>query len=147
MKRLYAAIVVAVGSVGMIGCGNGSPGGPGASVRDDKFHMSTPEDSFTLSTPGPLATNIKQGEAKVITIGIKRGKNFGQDVAIKLDGLPQGVTADPSSADMKAGQDEVKVTLKAADDAALGDFTIKVAGHPAKGGDATNEFKLTVSKK
>jgi len=29
----------------------------------------------------------------------------------------------------------------------LGTFTIKVTGHPAKGVDASNEFKLTVAQK
>jgi hypothetical protein len=33
------------------------------------------------------------------------------------------------------------------DDASLGDFTIKVTGHPTKGADATNEFKITVAEK
>jgi hypothetical protein len=36
--------------------------------------------------------------------------------------------------------------FKVADNAAVGDFTIKVKGHPSKGSDATNEFKITVSK-
>jgi hypothetical protein len=35
----------------------------------------------------------------------------------------------------------------AKDDASLGDFTIKVTGHPTKGADATNEFKITVAEK
>jgi hypothetical protein len=29
----------------------------------------------------------------------------------------------------------------------LGDFTVKVTGHPTKGPDATNELKITVAKK
>ena len=37
---------------------------------------------------------------------------------------------------------------KAADDAALGDFTVKLTGHTATSGtDATNELKLTVAQK
>ena len=104
------------------------------------------DDAFTLSVPA-MATRIKQSESRVVELGIKRGKNFGQDVAVKLDGLPKGVTADPSSPDIKAGQEEAKVTLRAADDAALGDFTVRVTGHPRTGADATNEFKLTIEKK
>jgi hypothetical protein len=37
--------------------------------------------------------------------------------------------------------------LKAAEDAALGTFTVKVTGHPKTGADATREFKFTVAKK
>ncbi len=34
-----------------------------------------------------------------------------------------------------------------ANDAALGNFAIKVTGHPAKGADASNELNLTIAKK
>lgn len=146
MKRtLVAALVAAFGSFALVGCSGGSQGGPGASGKGGPLGGPA-DDAFTLSVP-TLATHIKQGEAKVVEIGIKRGKNFGQDVALKLDGLPKGVTADPASPDIKAGEEEAKVTLKAADDAALGDFTVKVTGHPKTGADASNEFKLTIDKK
>jgi len=143
-RILVAALVAAVGSSVLVGCGSGSQGGPGA---DKKGGVVNPaDDAFTLSPPNST-THIKQGESKVVEIGIKRGKNFGQDVSLKLDGLPKGVTADPAGPDIKAGQEDAKVTLKAADDAALGEFTVKVTGHPKTGADATNEFKLTVDKK
>ena len=45
------------------------------------------------------------------------------------------------------GDKETKVAVKVPADAALGDFTIKVTGHPASGADAMNEFKMTVAKK
>jgi hypothetical protein len=48
---------------------------------------------------------------------------------------------------MKHGDAEAQVTLTAASDAALGNFAIKVIGHPAKGADSSNELKLTVAKK
>jgi hypothetical protein len=37
--------------------------------------------------------------------------------------------------------------LTAADHASLGDFTIKVIGHPTKGGDATTDLEVAVVKK
>jgi uncharacterized membrane protein len=93
------------------------------------------------------STTIKQGETKEIEIGIKRGKNFGEDVSIKFEGLLKGVTIDPAAPTIKSGDKEVKLSLKASTEAALGDFTIKVFGHPEKGADATNEMKVTVEKK
>jgi uncharacterized membrane protein len=149
MKRLLMAVLLAaVAPLGLIGCNSGSPGGPGASNRDNnKPHITTQENTFSLSVPGPTATHIKQGEQKVVDIGIDRGKNFSQDVGLKIEGLPDGVTAEPAHPDLKAGQEKVRVTLKASDKAALGDFTVKVVGHPASGPDATNDFKLTVEKK
>ncbi|HYV34951.1 MAG TPA: hypothetical protein VE988_04550, partial [Gemmataceae bacterium] len=104
------------------------------------------DDTFTLSVP-TLATTLKQGETKTASIGIKRGKNFDGDVTIKFAETPKGLAIDPTSPVIKHGDTEAKITLKAAEDAALGDFTIKLTGHPTKGADAANEFKVTVQKK
>lgn len=102
-----------------------------------------PEDTFRLDAPN-LAVSIKQGETKVVTIGISRSKNFDQDVALKFQDLPKGITIDPAEPMIMHGDKEVKLNVTAAADAALNDFTIKMVGHPASGKDATNEFKLTV---
>jgi hypothetical protein len=104
-----------------------------------------PENSFRLDAPN-LATTIKQGETKVVTIGISRAKNFDQDVALKLEGVPKGVTIDPAEPMIKHGEKEVKLNVTAAEDAALNDFTVKVVGHPDTGADATNEFKISITK-
>ena len=149
MTRILTAAVAAAAGFGLVGCDKGTPGGPGATGTGNRSvttAVSTADDTFTLSVP-TLSTSIKQTESKVVSIGIKRGKNFGQDVSLKLEGLPDGVTADPSAPTIKAGEEEAKVTIKASEKAALGDFTVKVVGHPGKGSDASNEFKLTVEKK
>jgi uncharacterized membrane protein len=140
--------------VAFAGCNKGTTGGPGADKEKDKKSkleqaedkVRQPEDTFTLSVP-ILSTKIKQGGSKAVTVGIKRGKNFGQDVTLKLSGLPDGVSVEPSEPAIKKGDKDVKLTFTASDDAALGDFTVKVTGHPEEGGDATNEVKLTVQKK
>ena len=87
------------------------------------------------------------GEILVSGIGIDRGKNFEGDVTLKFAGGPEGVTIESASPTIKHGDTEAKATLKATADASLGDFTVKVTGHPTKGADATNEFKITVTKK
>jgi len=104
-----------------------------------------PENSFRLDAPN-LATTIKQGETKVVTIGIARSKNFDQDVTLMFEEVPTGVTIDPAEPMIKHGEKEVKLNISAAADAAVNDFTIKIIGHPATGPDATNKFNLTVSK-
>ncbi len=151
---ILASAVLAL--FGLVGCNSGTPGGPGvdkaktqennSKVSKAEHSMRQPDDTFTLTVP-TLSTKIKQGEAKEVTIGIKRGKNLDQDVALKLDGLPSGVTADPAAPTIQKSEKEAKITVKAANDAAVGDFTVKVIGHPSQGEDASNTFKLTIAKK
>jgi uncharacterized membrane protein len=146
MKTQIVALLVAA-LVVCTGCNKGTPGGPGATNPNAKKPVvGQSDDTFTLSVP-TLSTTLKQGETKTIAIGIKRGKNLDDDVTLKFADVPTGLTIEPASPAIKHGDTEAKLTLKAADNAALGDFTIKVTGHPTKGADASNEFKLTVAKK
>jgi len=94
-----------------------------------------------------MSTTLHQGETKDVAIGIERGKNFDGDVTLEFADGPQGVTLDSANPLIKHGDTEAKVTLKAQGDASLGDFTIKVTGHPTKGADATNQLGITVVKK
>jgi len=146
MKRACALVLIA-GLVGFTGCNNkGTQGGPGASHTGDKTRLGQAEETFSLSMP-TFSTKLKQSESKVVDIGIKRGKNFNEDVTLKFSDMPKGVTIEPASSVLKHDDNDVKVTVKAADDAAVGDFTVKVTGHPTKGSDAVNDLKLTVQKK
>jgi hypothetical protein len=104
------------------------------------------KDSFTLSVPF-WTTSLKQGETRAVSITIAREKKFDQDVTLKFDGLPKGITVEPASAVIKNGETEAKFVLKAVDEAALGDFRAMVTGHPVKGADASHEFKFAVAKK
>lgn len=104
-----------------------------------------PDNTFRLDLPN-LATSIKQGETQVVTIGISRENNFDQDVNLEFVDLPAGVTIDPESPVLKKGDEDAKINVTAAADAALGDHTVKVMGKPASGATATNELKLTIEK-
>ncbi len=155
MKKLYFSLT-ALALATLLGCGGPSgtgstakhAGGPGVSNASEKGSamIGAAADKFELDPPN-LSTHIKQGETKAVTIGIKRGKNFDEDVTLKLADLPKGVTVDPASPAIKHGDKEAKFTLKAADDASLGDHTINLTGHPSKGEDAANTFKITIEKK
>ncbi|HEX4609202.1 MAG TPA: hypothetical protein VH092_13450 [Urbifossiella sp.] len=123
----------------------GHPGTGGDATNQFKLTVAK-KDSFTLSVPF-RTTGLKQGEAKAFAVGITRDKRFDQDVTLKFDGLPTGVTVEPATAVIKNGDPDAKLVLKAAGDAALGDFAVRATGHPAKGADATHEFKFTVAKK
>ena len=86
-------------------------------------------------------------QPRKVAVGIKRGKNFDEDVTLEFAEGPKGVTIDSANPVIKHGDTEAKLTFKATDDASLGDFTVKVTGHPTKGSDASNDFKITVAKK
>ena len=146
MKGSSAGLLVVV-FVASIGCNLGTRGGPGATNPNaSKPLYGQDNDTFNLSVPG-LSTAIKQGEAKVVSIGIKRGINFDEEVTLLFASMPRGVTLDPRSPVIKRGDTEAKVTVTATDEASLGDFTVNVTGHPTKGADASNELKINVAKR
>jgi len=146
MKSLFAGLAVTA-VVLVTGCAEGTPGGPGAKeVTAYKPIVGQADNTFSLDVP-KMSTTLKQGETKDLAIDVARGKNFSEDVELKFSGVPKGVTVDPASPVIMHSDKEAKITVKVADDAALGDFTVKVTGHPTTGADAMNEFKITVAKK
>jgi hypothetical protein len=146
MRQLAVCGVLSL-CVALAGCGQqGTSGGPGATDSTARQNpLVQAENTFSLSPP-MLATRIKQGQSDKVTIGIKRGKNFGEDVAIKFDTatVPAGVTIEPATPTVKASESEVALTVTAAANAALGSHTVKVTGQPGKGEVATNELKLSI---
>jgi len=108
--------------------------------------VSRTEDTFSLDVPN-LSTSLKQGEAKQVAIALTRGKNFNQEVVLRFQDLPKGVTIDPAQVTVKPGDKEAKLTVKAAADAPIGTFNIKVAGEPKTGATASNEFKIAIAAK
>lgn len=79
-------------------------------------------------------------------IELSRGKNFDEDVMLSFSGMPAGVTSAPEAM-IKHGDTKLQVNLHAAEDAAIGKFTINVTGHPSTGADAKASFNLTVEAK
>lgn len=166
MKTSSLAGLLALGLLAAGGCNRGTPGGPGVTAPTTtaeaqataESQMPTPtvtnkpivgeaDNTFSLSVPLASMT-LKQGEEQSVTIGISRGRNFGEEVAIALVGLPAGVTLVTANPQIKHGDMNTELVLRAADDAALGEFTIKLTGHTATSGtDATSELKLTVAQK
>jgi len=128
------------------GCGNqGTPGGPGATDPKAKKPLyGQADDTFNLNVP--KSSSLKQGDTQTVVIGINRGTNFDEDVAVKFGELPKGVTLEPTNGVIKHGDTDLKIAFHAEAEAPLGDFKIMVTGHPTKGADATNELSITVAK-
>lgn len=146
--RIFSSLLLLGFVVSCLGCGDsGTPGGPGTKTngKTNGKRLGTAEETFTIDVPN-LSTKLKQGESKSITLSLNRGKNFDEDVTLKFSDLPKGITIEPSTAKIAKSDKDESITIKAADDAALGDFTIKVTGEPTRGSAATNTIKLTVEK-
>lgn len=142
MKCVWVASLVAAITV-FGGCNQGTSGGPGAADPPVTERMGQTDDTFSLTLPS-LALN--QGETKTISVAIKRGDNFSEDVSLKLSGLPTGVTFTPANPKISRDITDIELVFNATNDAALGDFTVEVTGHPTKGADAITEMEISVEK-
>jgi len=118
------------------------PGGPGAPAQQTVYGPA--DNSFNLSLE---SNSLRQGDRKSVTVAIYRNVNFKGDVTLGFGDLPKGLSIDPGSPVIKRDDTEAHFTLTAADDASIGDFSIRVTGHPSKGPDASNDFNVTVDKK
>jgi hypothetical protein len=148
MKKLTPVLFVGL-CAWSIGCDRGTIGGPKAPPAPDNKApavTSPKEGTFSLGVPN-LSTKITQGESKNIKISLHRGKNFDQDVKLSFTNVPKGVTIEPADPAIKTSDTETTITVKAADDAAVGDHTISVSGQPATGAAATSEFTISIRKK
>jgi Skp family chaperone for outer membrane proteins len=143
MRLILTAIAIGVIAL-PLGCGRGTSGGPGATDPPTTPSVTgQAEDTFSLSVSN---TKINQGDTKNVTININRGRNFGQDVAVKVGNLPSGITLVPASPKIAHGDADTEFALTASRDAALGVFTISVTGQPTTGAAAVAEMKVTVAE-
>jgi hypothetical protein len=143
MNKLSTALGLSV-LLALSGCGQGTSGGPGAAKPPEKANtIVQPGDTFSLSLTW---TKLSQGETKEVEVDIKRGTNFSEDVFLRFTGLPKGVSLNPDSPLIKHGEQVAKFTITAAPDAALGDFTSMLIGHPTKGADSSLEVNITVTE-
>lgn len=143
MKSSFAGLAVMT-LAALTGCTQGTPGGSGATDKSPAYGQT--DDTFNLSVP-VMSSHLQQGKEKEATVGIKRAENFEEDVALTFSDVPEGVSVEPASPVIKHGDTNAKITFKAENEAALGNFKVKVTGHPTKGRDAQVEFKLTVAAK
>jgi hypothetical protein len=143
MKTSWRALLV-IASLAFTGCNLGTAGGPGVDDPQKTHFYGATDETFNLTV---APANVRQGEVKVFYIGIKRALNFDEDVTLELADLPTGLSVDNTSPTIKHGESQARFLLTAANDASLGEFSLKVTGHPTKGNDATNDLKITVDRK
>lgn len=152
--KIFSTSLMAVALASVSGCSEGTPGGPGATVQTEsgtKVTTNKPmfgqtENTFNLDVP-TMSSALQQGHEAEATIGIKRALNFDEDVTLKFTDVPKGVTIEPASPVIKHGDKDATIHFKATDESPIGDYKIKVTGHPEMGADAAIEFKLSVTAK
>ena len=131
----------------LAGCNQGTPGGPGTTDANvEQATIGQTDNTFNLSVP-MMSSTLQQGGELPVTLGIKRAKNFDQDVTLKFADLPTGISLEPAAPVIKHGDADAKFTMKATDLTKVGEYKVKVTGHPSQGGDAAVEFKLSVAAK
>ncbi len=91
-------------------------------------------------------TKIKQGEVQSVTISLKRGDAFKQDVTLEIKlSKGEGITFDPAKVIVKAGDKaDVQLTITVPKDAALGEYKVSVKGTPTTGESTSVEFNVKV---
>jgi uncharacterized membrane protein len=154
MKRLIASLCVA-GLVACTGCNSSSTGGrssnPTNPGKPGDATASGKDESFKLT--GPESFTIKQGEMKAFDVGISR-TNFKDDVTVsaQVENADAKVKAEAKDKMFKGADPKdkkISITVNAADDAKLGDYTIDVNGKPEAGAAPAKplQVKLKVEKK
>src|SRR5438132_4593381 len=112
MKKVLATFLCTALAVSF-GCTEhkSTPGGPGATgtqgkstkdtTRDTTRDTSAKDNTFTITAPSGT-TDIKQGQAKEISVSVNRGKEFKQNIKLSLTSEEKGVTVKPEVAELKA---------------------------------------------
>jgi len=129
MKSFWTGVVI-TGLLALTGCGASSTTGGGG----------TAGGTFKFTDIPRTNTTVKHGGSETVTLKIDKDSAFKEDVKLsttvtgKNNTEAKGVTAEVDPSMWKAsGPAEVKVTIKASDEAAAGEYDVKVTGTPTKG--------------
>ena len=126
-------IVMTLVLAAVSGCESSSTRG-GSAFNDEGFKIAVP--TFT--------TEIKQGETLNVTISLERGKYFKQDVKLQIEAT-KGIGIDPTSFIIKASdKPDVQLRIAAAQNAAIGEYSVSVRGIPKTGGSTSTSFTVKV---
>jgi hypothetical protein len=129
--KIALVVMVALTLATVFGCA--SP--KGGSVSSD--------EGFKIMGP-TFATDVKQGDTQTVTVSLKRDKFFKQDVTLRAT-VTEGISVKPSKLIVKASDaPEAQFQIKAAKDAALGEYMVHVVATPATGNPTSQDFTVMV---
>src|SRR5690348_7381007 len=98
--RIIMTGFAVLGLAALVGCNASPPGGSSGSRAASHGRSGT----FSIKAP-TLATTIKQGDTQTVKLTVDRGKDFHDDVTLKID-APKGLKVDPAEHTVKAGDKE-----------------------------------------
>ena len=131
--KTFVSIIASLSIAALVGCQSGGSQGGGASKGE----------GFSIAVPS-MGSDIKQGDTQSITVSIRRGDYFKQDVKLEIKTTP-GITVDPTSVMVKASEKpDVEFHVSAAKDAPLVDCHIYVTATPTTGEPSTADFDMKV---
>lgn len=138
MRRI-TVVGAALALTVLVGCNTSERGG--------KTSEQTPgKETFTVKAPA-MSTTIKQGDQRTVDLTLHRGRDFHQDVTLKAD-ADKGISVDLNPKTVKASDKEtVTATVKAANDAPVGEHKVHVTATPEKGNETGVTFTVKVDKK
>jgi len=113
-----------------IGCGDDDGSGPEGSIA---------------VTASPTALTVPQGGSGTVTVTLTRGGGFAEAVNVTVEGLPAGVTASVSPAQLTGTTTSATITVNVANTVAAGTYTATVRASATGVGAATATYTLTVT--
>ena len=131
MKKFLGGMI-ALALVVAIGCETKSPNG-------------IEKKGEPLTVKAPAATDLKAGDKQDVKVALERGKDFKEEVTVKIE-APKGITVEPESKVLAAGDKELSVKVAAAADMAEGKQTLTITATPKTGKAVTSKFDVNVKK-
>lgn len=129
MKSLTTMLALGLTSFFSVGCQETTTTGPSTTAPVKVTRPGEPNRAVDatkkLSMMAAESQSIKRGDTDEVRVMINRD-NFNDPVTIRVTDLPQGVEAVEPSIVISANESSAKLTLKANDDAAVGEHQVKL---------------------
>ena len=132
--KTVISIMLMVALTALYGCQTSDSPQGGSVVKDEGFKISVPY----------ATTTMKQGDVQTVIVTLQRDNYFKQNVQLLID-TTKGISLDPTSVLIKSSdRPDVLIRITVAQDAALGEYGIRVMGTPETGEPASTVFTIKV---
>jgi uncharacterized membrane protein len=131
--KTVISVVTALALTVLVGCE--SSGNRGGGVSED--------EGFKIAVPS-VGTDVKQGELETVSVSLRRGDFFKQDVKLDIK-TTKGISVEPTSVLVRASdKPDVQLRIAASKDAPLGECRVYVTATPGTGEPSSADFNVKV---